>query len=133
MTAHRLWLLTSVAVSATACGAATKPVEEAHKVLTEADAGPTVHTVRTATAFQVRLAEQPGTGFGWIMAPDPAVEQPVPSAVSAGAGLPGGVQTRVFTVAITKTGRHTLRFNYSQPWQGGQKDGKLLLFTFNAR
>ncbi len=122
-----LFLAMPMVLPAAAC-AAMGP--EGGQSVTEADAGAT-RTVATGQSVEVRLQAQLGTGFSWIAEPVDGLEVGMPS-VTGDTGIPGAAETQVFRVKVVAAGSHTLTFNYSQPWQGGQKNARTVTFTITG-
>jgi len=99
--------------------------------LTDADTGAS-RTVAVGSAVDVRLATQSGTGFSWIAEPVEGLTVGEPHTVES-SGTPGAATTQVFPVSVATPGSHQLTFNYSRPWQGGEKNARTVSFTIIGR
>lgn len=122
-----------LALPITACAASgTGDKKEATIVLGEADAGAKRHDVTVGQVVEVQLVEQGGTGFSWTLTKGAGVEQVGEPTYSGGQALPGSGQIQTFKLRVTAKGEHLVRFNYSQLWNGGEKDAKVLTFTLIA-
>jgi predicted secreted protein len=122
----------SLVVPLVAC-AAPAPGEKAAVTLTEADGG-TVRAVTMGSVVTVQLLEQGGTGFGWAADKIAGLDQlGEPEIAAIGQPMPGATERVTFRFKVTGTGRRVLRFHYSQPWKGGEKDARIVTFTLDAR
>jgi predicted secreted protein len=107
-----------------------KPANDAQVALTEADSG-AARTVTVGSGVEVRLSAQPGTGFAWSADTVDGLAVGAPAA-TGGQGIPGGAETQVFTVKVTTQGSHTLTFRYSRPWEGGEQNAKVVIYTITG-
>jgi inhibitor of cysteine peptidase len=100
------------------------------------------HVTKTAEltypgSLIVTLGSNPTTGFQWAVNPtigDPAViqqyEHNFVSATSTAAGAPG---KDVWTFKPLKAGTTVISFDYSRPWEGGEKGQWTLELTVVVR
>ncbi|WP_294538621.1 protease inhibitor I42 family protein [uncultured Rhodoblastus sp.] len=103
-------------------------------VLTEADAKAPI-LVRVGETIELRLSENPSTGYAWSVAFDPpdaaAVTYSHWKAQQGGAvGAPG---TRDLSIAIRRAGNLVIRANNGRSWEGDASVTKRLEFLIEAR
>lgn len=87
--------------------------------LTEADQGKTV-TLRPGQSLVVQLAENPTTGFRWVLAQgneEIVALRDSNYVMAAGAGIGGGGQ-RTFTFEASKPGSVQLQLKLWREWEG---------------
>ena len=74
----------------------------------------------------VSLGSNITTGYSWSEHPemkgDVILKQARHRAIGSGKDLEGAGGTEEWTFEAVATGRTTLRFSYSRPWAGGEKD-----------
>jgi inhibitor of cysteine peptidase len=98
------------------------PAEKAIVTSTEDKNGQEISLVM-GDSLEVRLASQPGTGYGWQLAgPLPAVLRLVEKALDLGGGgqapnAPGASATAVLRFASVEAGTGELRLVYARPWE----------------
>jgi inhibitor of cysteine peptidase len=89
-------------------------------VLDEAAAGRTVD-LRVGQMIELRLKENPTTGFTWRVrqAAAPVCRVADGSFVAASPGAPGRSGVRVWRIEGVAVGLCTLAFAYARPWETG--------------
>ena len=101
-------------------------------VLTDVQSGTTM-PVRVGDIVEIRLPAQPGTGFTWVATYGDGLEPAQPVTTAPATALPGGFETEVHRVRVRAGGRHDLRFEYRQPWEGGEQASREVGYTFATR
>jgi predicted secreted protein len=89
--------------------------------LTRADAGEH-YEVRVGTRIEVRLDENPGTGYRWESLIDPQLLRQVGDRYEASPDRPGAPGTRVTTLEAVRPGRTELRFVRRRAWETSPTD-----------
>ncbi len=86
-------------------------------VVTDSDSGKQI-SLAVGDGLTVRLAAQPGTGYGWQIEPDSTKLLALESNTSAGlAAVPGGQDIQILTFRAGRPGTGRLRLGYRRPWQ----------------
>jgi inhibitor of cysteine peptidase len=102
-------------------------------VLTEADARTPI-AVRVGDTVDLRLSENPSTGYVWSLAFDPpdaaAVTGSQWTAKGVAIGAPG---VRDLSIAIRQAGNLVIRAQNARPWEGEASVTKRLEFRLEAR
>lgn len=100
-------------------------------VLTEADAGRTVE-VTPGQAVQLRLPENPTTGYRWVMTMTPAscLEIGVDGFEREAGAAPGAGGVRVIDIASVAAHPCKLALAYRRPWETGVPAASELDFRF---
>ncbi len=94
--------------------------------------------MKPGQTFDVSLCSNPSTGFQWpdkAQIQDTSIVTQINHVFQAPAtGLVGAPGSDVWTFCVLKNGQTTIRFEYSQPWQGGQKATRVftLVLTTSA-
>jgi inhibitor of cysteine peptidase len=90
----------------------------ASSLLTEADTD-TIRVVQLGESVELRLPENPSTGYRWSIdiAPPEAAAVTASHWSPAGAGV-GAAGTREFLITIKEAGKVTLRAKLWREWQG---------------
>jgi len=104
-------------------------------VLVEADAGRTVEVV-PGTAVQLRLPENPSTGYRWVMtmAPASCLKIGMDSfELAAEATAPGAGGVRVIAIASLSAPACELALAYRRPWETAAPPVSELVYRFVAR
>jgi|SRR5215208_2838218 predicted secreted protein len=115
---------------ASAC-AATIPIGAKNPpILTEQSSGAVLRT-RVGVPVEIRLREQPGTGFSWF--PTSFAANLTAMEAIRGPAIPGGSQLQRFRFVAKHVGTYRVAFSYDQPWAGGSKGARSAAFTINVR
>jgi predicted secreted protein len=107
-------------------------------VLTEADAN-APRVVAVGETIELRLIENPSTGYSWSVALDPPAAAAIvatrwtPAGGSGAQPMPGASGTRDLTIAIKRPGRFAIRAKNWRVWDGDASVTKRLEFRFDAR
>jgi inhibitor of cysteine peptidase len=111
----------------TAC---SRPMSQAS--VDESDSGKQVEIWANGGLLTVTLESNQTTGYSWELKEisDPSVLQKTDSKYETPtSGLVGAGGKEVWTFKALKAGTTTLSMEYSQPWEGGQKDAKSFTLT----
>ena len=111
----------------TAC---SRPMSQAS--VDESDSGKQVEIWANGGLLTVTLESNQTTGYSWELKEisDPSVLQKTDSKYETPtSGLVGAGGKEVWTYKALKAGTTTLSMEYSQPWEGGQKDAKSFTLT----
>jgi inhibitor of cysteine peptidase len=102
-------------------------------ILTEADAG-MARAAAVGETIELRLKENPSTGYVWSVAVDPPGAASILSrhraAKSSLVGAPG---TREIALTIRRAGPLTIRATNGRPWEGAASAAQRLEFRIEAR
>ncbi len=128
--------LVTLALLALGCGGTrADPLADGHRpvparVVREADRGETVQ-LRAGEILEVRLIENPTTGFRWTVERDnEGIVDLVSSVYSPGLpSTPGAGGERVFTFEGKRAGVSRLRLRLSRPWEGESKGSEVFDLT----
>lgn len=107
-------------------------------VLTEADAS-SPRVVAVGETIELRLIENPSTGYTWSVALDPpdaaavVADRWTPAGGSAAQPMPGSPGTRDLTIAIKRPGPFAIRAKNWRAWEGDASVTQRLEFRLNAR
>jgi predicted secreted protein len=107
-------------------------------VLTEADAN-SPRVVAVGETINLRLIENPSTGYTWAVSLDPPAAAEVvadrwtPEVGSGARPMPGSPGTRDLTIAITRPGRLLIRAKNWRAWEGEASVTQRLDFQLEAR
>ena len=86
-----------------------------------------VQTINIAAgdSFAVVLCSNPSTGFQWselAQVSSPSVVQQMDHKFVSSEGAAGAPGSEIWTFLVRKKGVSTVTFEYSQPWEGGEKN-----------
>jgi inhibitor of cysteine peptidase len=84
--------------------------------MTLADNGSTV-AAKVGERIELRLNENPGTGFRWVLLPTTAVMIEADRMASVGAS-PGQAGQRWLTLKTEEAGEHLVRLRCERSWEG---------------
>jgi predicted secreted protein len=107
-------------------------------VLTEADANAR-RVVAVGETIELRLIENPSTGYSWSVALDPPATAAIvatrwaPAGGSGAQPMPGASGTRDLTIAIKRPGRFAISAKYWRAWEGDASVTQKLVFQLDAR
>lgn len=107
-------------------------------VLTEADAN-APRVVAVGETIELRLIENPSTGYTWSVALDPPAAASVvadrwtPAGGSASQRMPGASGTRDLTIAIKQPGLLAIHAKNWRAWEGDASVTQRLEFRLDAR
>ncbi len=102
--------------------------------LTRADDGRTVE-LRRGDTVTVRLAENPTTGYQWVLEPagDAVLALQGSDSVRPSDAAVGGAGERVFTFKAGKAGSATIRLELRRPWEGDAAVAERFAVTLRVR
>ena len=102
-------------------------------VLTEADAKAPI-AVRVGETVDLRLSENPSTGYVWSVAFDPPDAAALTgSQWTAKGGAMGAPGVRDLSIAIRQAGKLVIRAQNARPWEGEASVTQKLDFRLEAR
>jgi predicted secreted protein len=107
-------------------------------VLTEADAN-APRVVAVGETIELRLIENPSTGYAWSVTVDPPAAAAVvadrwtPAGGSGAQPMPGAPGTRDLTIAIKRPGPLGIRAKNWRAWEGDASVTRRLEFRLDAR
>jgi inhibitor of cysteine peptidase len=89
-----------------------------------------VITADTGSLLLVTLCSNPTTGFQWNETPknsdSSVLQQKEHRFISPNTNLPGAAGKQTWSFKALKQGTTTILFEYSQPWEGGEKSVRTL-------
>jgi len=135
----RVWmsccvLLTGLFAGCVSTGGQAKPEAPAVTAITEAQRGQTV-TLPLGSKAQVRLPENPSTGYCWFYRNSAADvcrinnDHFAPPSPPSPPNICGAGGTRVIDIEMTAPGKSVLTFDYLRPWEKNQPPAETIIFT----
>lgn len=114
-----------VALLASGCAAAPAPLR-----LDESDDGRSL-TVPVGTVIELRLAERPGTGYGWAAEPSPLI--PLGVSHDPASGPPGAASAVTFRYRVAAPGPARLSLKHWRVWLGDPSVTRRVTVTIDGQ